>query len=1131
MLRRLFSLLAVVGSVFGSTGLLLYYWLVILDPGEQIRQGNIEKILSVETEVYYSGGQEKVGVFFEEAHRQYLPYSQIPKDFVNSLIASEDEKFFSHHGFDFLGVVRAMAANLLAGRVVQGGSTITQQTAKNLFRRKNRSLGSKLEELLFALRLEYHYPKEKILEFYANQFYVSGTGLGLGVASRYYFDKEASQLTLPECAFIAGSVKRPNYYNPFTKLDEGERKAALERSRARVNYVLGQMYRNGLISGAEYERNLDKPVPFRQGKTFFSLNTVMDLVREALAEPGIEAALREHGIDNVSTSGLRIYTSVEKGVQEEGQRVLRRELSRLDTRLRGYERDEVQREYQLLTRDDGLRDFAPGTFHFGRVKEVVAGFAPKVVVAMVGAPEGEYQSFIDDKGLMNLLAPLVKFERQAWAEASRTDIQYLLPRLRVGDLIYVSVREVGLDGKALLLDMERYPRLQGGVLATRDGMIRAMVGGMDNSFYNRAITARRPMGSVVKPLVYTAALQLGWSNLDVLNNERDFFIYQGQPYFPRPDHKSPFKEISMTWAGVNSENVATVWLLYHLCDRMTPAQFREVVDHLGLGPMAGEAEGAYQQRIRDGYGVQVNDTTVREVAFARAVAELEPDLVFAGRLADYETISKLHYGTNFAHYLKRVDIDLGLEGEDGAEVEETAGRDPDFYNKDKESGLRKSLLRRGYLRLGRLRTGLDELRRRVEAEPDGGKEGTGLYQNRQSGRYLYAGWAGHSAPAAEAEADEDDDVAPVQPAPAAEGWRSLSGRELAETLAALDPARKEAFWGGVLLDNTLAAETVDLLSEAVNREYAKLKDLSPYSPEVLFQTRDFRVMVGLHYIIGLCRAMGVESRLDPVLSFPLGSNVMSLLEVARVYEAMLTGSIKYNGDGRHPGLAIIEAIEAGDGEEIYRAERSEKKVVAPETALVLGDILRQVVKFGTGHYADEKVRLRSRDPLLNRQLGGEGPRVPVVGKTGTANRYINAAFAGGVPGLLPNGLFALSEGYVLTAYVGFDDNSPMALGSTRISGAMGALPAWSGVANQIILDNDYAAKVDLEDLAFAGGAELPLAHPELGQAQVRVDPERGGLAGVGEGGRAVLLSFGDFAAGERPKPARLFKPYWQMEEE
>ena len=820
MYRRLFSLLAVVGSLFGVTALLLYYWLVVIDPGEQIRQGSIEKILAVESPVYYSGGQEKLGVFFETSHRQYLPYAQIQREFVNSLVASEDEKFFTHHGFDFLGMLRAMGANLLAGHVVQGGSTITQQTAKNLFRRKNRSLLAKVEELLYALRLERHYSKEKILEFYANQFYVSGNGLGLGVASRYYFDKDASALNLLECAFIAGSVKRPNYYNPFTKIDAGERAAALERAKDRAGYVLGQLLKNRLISQAEHDRYFGKPIPFKQGKTYFSLNTVMDQVKEALAEPEIEEALRDSGIDNISTSGIKVYTSVEKGVQEESQRMLRRELSRLDVRLRGYDRDEVQKEYQAVDHDDGLRDFTPGTFHFARIKEVVPGYVPKVVVAMIGAPEGEYQSFIDEKGLMNLLAPLVKYERQAWAEASRADIPYLLPRLRVGDLIYVSVRVVEPTIKSLLLDMEKYPKLQGGVLAMRDGMIRAMVGGGDNRFYNRATDAKRPMGSVVKPLVYTAALQLGWSNLDLLNNERDLFVYQGQPYFPRPDHKSPFKEISMTWAGVNSENVATVWLLYHLCDKLTPAQFREVVGRLGLDRLAEESEAAYQQRIRDKYGIQVNAATVNEVAFERAVAELEPDLVFAGRVGDYETMAKLHYGTGFARFLKRVDIELGLEGENGAEVDDGA-HDPDFFNKEKEAELRKEHLRRSYLRLKKVRSELAEARHLVEGGSGGGGEASGLQVNRQSGRYLFTGLVGRVAAAG------DDDEVDAQPGMAGEGWRSLSWRELAETLSVLDPSRREAFWGGVMLDNLLAAETVDLLSEAVAREAAKLKDLTP----------------------------------------------------------------------------------------------------------------------------------------------------------------------------------------------------------------------------------------------------------------------------------------------------------------
>ncbi len=782
--------MAVVGSILGVTALLLYYWLVVIDPGELIRQGNIEKILSVESPVYYSGGQEKLGVFFDTSHRQYIPFAQIPKNFVKSLVASEDEKFFSHHGFDFLGVLRAMAANLRAGRVVQGGSTITQQTAKNLFRRKNRSLGSKVEELLFALRLERHYSKEKILEFYANQFYVSGNGLGLGVASRYYFDKDVSALNLLECAFIAGSVKRPNYYNPFTKIDAGERAAALEQAKQRASYVLGQLLKNGMIDRGEYDRYLGKPIPFKQGKTSFLLNTVMDQIKEALAEPEIEEALRDSGIDNVSTSGIKIYTSVEKGVQEESQRVLRRELSKLDVRLRGYERDEVQRDCQLADRDDDLRDFGPGTFHFAKIKAVVPGYVPKVVVAMVGAPEGEYQAFVDEKGLMNLLSPLVKYERQAWAEASRADIPYLLPRLRVGDWVYVSVRAVDQNIKSLLLDLEKYPKLQGGVLVMRDGMIRAMVGGADNRFYNRATSARRPMGSVVKPLVYTAALQLGWSNLDLLNNERDLFVYQGQPYFPRPDHKSPFKEISMTWAGVHSENVATVWLLYHLCDKMPLAQFREVVGHLGLDRLAEESEAAYQQRIRDKFGIQVNDAMVNEVAFERAVAEIEPDLVFAGHVADYETIAKLHYGSGFPYFLKRVDRDLGLEGENGAEVDEAAGSDPDFFNKEKEAGLRKELLRRSYLRMKKLRGGLEEVRRLSEGDSGIGNDASGIQVNRQTGRYIFTGWAGRPT----TDGGEGDEEAVAQPAAAAEGWRSLSLRELVDTLGGLDPCPQ----GGLL---------------------------------------------------------------------------------------------------------------------------------------------------------------------------------------------------------------------------------------------------------------------------------------------------------------------------------------------
>jgi len=133
------------------------YYLVVVNPGPEIEEANIEAILGRESPVLYSDGQEKIGVLFQGFHRQYLVYDQIPKKFINALVAAEDNRFFQHSGIDIAGIARAMIANFKAGRIVQGGSTLTQQTAKNLFKRESRSYQAKLKELLYALRLEHHY--------------------------------------------------------------------------------------------------------------------------------------------------------------------------------------------------------------------------------------------------------------------------------------------------------------------------------------------------------------------------------------------------------------------------------------------------------------------------------------------------------------------------------------------------------------------------------------------------------------------------------------------------------------------------------------------------------------------------------------------------------------------------------------------------------------------------------------------------------------------------------------------------------------------------------------------------------------------------------------------------------------
>jgi hypothetical protein len=571
-------------------------------------------------------------------------------------------------------------------------------------------------------------------------------------------------------------------------------------------------------------------------------------------------------------------------------------------------------------------------------------------------------------------------------------------------------------------------------------------------------------------------------------------------------------------------------------------------------------------------GIVVDDTTYFEVAFERAIAELEPDLIFDGRLMEYETISKFHYGRYFQNFFDNVELELGLieleeeneeinldeligEPEKEPTAEELAAEKKDRKRKENEAALRKNILKRNYLRYKKLWDGLQLLRASLE-DQDEENPRTFLYRDRVSGSYIYFDKdevfgkrridENLALPGEQEEEDlfPEDGIEPLMEQTIPLDWEVVSRKELIRIVSFLSEDqptdfwdsgiddKEKDFWDAILIDNVLAAGTVEMITSALAREYAQLKDFEPYSSEILFQTRDFKIMVALQYVIGLCRAIGIDSDLDPVLSFPLGSNVMNLMEVARAYESMMKGSIRRYGEpGGSEGLAIIERIENSDGEVLYEPAPVEKQVLAPEVSLAISDILRQVVKFGTGRHADRKVRLRSKDPQQDRRLVDLDAHVPVVGKTGTANRFTNASFAGGVPSVNENGFFSLSDGYVLTSYVGFDDNVPMVRNSTHITGASGALPLWAKMANRTLLENDYVERVDLVDISFSGLTGFPLYYPDIGQLEVEVDPKKGGLASPGDDTGVVVTTFGELIGTERVKPTRFFKPFWQMQME
>src|SRR5213593_3462833 len=174
-------------------------------------------------------------------NRETIPYEQLPRDLVNAVVSVEDAKFYKHHGYAISGILRATFKNLVAGHVRQGASTITQQLARNSFALKGKTFRRKLLEIFLARRIEENFNKQKIMELYLNRIYFGGGLYGAEAAARGYFGKSAHELSLSECATLAGMIKSPNRLSPWTD------KAA---SRDARNYVLTRMHDLGLIDSS-----------------------------------------------------------------------------------------------------------------------------------------------------------------------------------------------------------------------------------------------------------------------------------------------------------------------------------------------------------------------------------------------------------------------------------------------------------------------------------------------------------------------------------------------------------------------------------------------------------------------------------------------------------------------------------------------------------------------------------------------------------------------------------------------------------------------------------------------------------------------------------------------------------------
>ncbi len=511
-------------------------------------------------------------VIGELAHeyRLVVPFEKIPETLRKAFVAAEDHRFYQHGGLDWRGLARAAWANLRAGQVVQGGSTITQQVAK-AFLSSERTLDRKVREAILARRIEARYGKDEILGLYLNHIFLGGGAYGVGAAARRYFDKEVWELDLGESALVAGLARAPSRDSPLV---------SIERAQRRRDEVLARMVETGAAKEAEAAFARTQPLKVRPR---------LDLLREVtpyFTEHVRREAVARHG-DQVSKGGMRIETTVLPWVDVAAQENVDHGLRKLDKRQgwRGPEarlrsasaREEFVRRARELY---GSEQLSEGRLYLGLVEKVDsqsaqvrvgAGLHPLPLANMRWAAPYSRKDPTNDRTIQSIGNALRPGD-VIWVRwAHRTNLgqfrEWVYTAEVPPELAWVPAHtgKRAPKGPQVLL-LEQTPTVQG-AMYTYDhssGYVLSMVGGddFDRSEFNRAVQACRQPGSTYKPVYYSAALDRGASFATTLNDtpRAEVDPITGEVWTPTNLNNEVDYQCTLERALVWSKNIPSVQL-------------------------------------------------------------------------------------------------------------------------------------------------------------------------------------------------------------------------------------------------------------------------------------------------------------------------------------------------------------------------------------------------------------------------------------------------------------------------------------------------------------------------------------------------------------------------------------------
>ncbi len=626
-----------------------------MPPVEELKNPN-DRFASV---IYSADGQELGRYFRNTGNRVYADYDEISQHVVDALIATEDSRFEDHSGIDMRALARvAFKTVLLGNRNSGGGSTITQQLAKQLYSPESTGFASRVMqkpiEWMIAVKLERFYSKDEILKMYLNQFDFLYNAVGIKSAAYVYFGKQSEELSIEEAATLVGMVKNPSYYNPVRQP---------ERTRQRRNIVLEQMYKNDKITKEQLDSLKELPltldfhkVDHKEGPAPYfreELRRMLKAKRPALADYR-EWDYQKYVEDSIAWANNPLFGWIEKNPKPDGSKYDiytdgLRIYTTIDSRMQRYAEEAVV--------DHMSKTLQPAFFREKRNSKL----------APYSTNRGEVTESQINSMINHSIRQTDRYRAMKKAGKSDQEIQtaFTTP-VEMKVFSYSGVVDTVMTPRDSLLYTKHFLRTGFMAMDPVTGHVKAYVGGPNFTHfqYDMVSTGRRQIGSTAKPFLYTYAMEEGYTPCDEFLNEQPvLYDENGREWTPRNSGSSHIGEmVTLRWALTNSNN----WISARLLSQLSPATLVRTMHNFGitshLDPVLSLSLGTADVSLKEmvaAYSAFANKGMRVDPVFVTAIADSNGNIISEFTPRHTEVISETAYWKILSMLLNVVDGGTG----------------------------------------------------------------------------------------------------------------------------------------------------------------------------------------------------------------------------------------------------------------------------------------------------------------------------------------------------------------------------------------------------------------------------------------------------------------------------------------